>query len=181
MKYIKTIILIFIFFLVIDKVNAEEIFLKPETNKKTISEIILLNDRGEKFSLVEFLEDNVEKGAVVNFWATWCSPCIIELPSLDKMAKKIKKYRLKVLTISMDRGETEELVKFLEEKGGNELIFAQDKKWNSGKVLSIKSIPETLIIKKNKNGKFTIVSRYRGALSWADDHVIDQVLKLIVN
>ena len=116
MKYIKTIILTFILSLVIDKVNAEEIFLKPETNKKTISEIILLNDRGEKFSLVEFLENNVEKGAVVNFWATWCSPCIIELPSLDKMAKKIKKYRLKVLTISMDRGETEELVKFLEEK-----------------------------------------------------------------
>ena len=110
-------------------------------------EIILLNDRGENFNLLEFLENNVEKGLVINFWATWCTPCIVELPSLDKMAKKIKKYRLKVIAISMDRGETAQLEKFLKEKGGNSLIFAQDKKWNSGKLLSIKSIPETLIIK----------------------------------
>ena len=181
MKYIKTIILSSFFSLVIGHVNSEELFLKPESNNRAISEIILLNDRGENFNLLEFLESNVEKGVVINFWATWCTPCIVELPSLDKMAKKIKKYRLKVIAISMDRGETAQLEKFLKEKGGNSLIFAQDKKWNSGKLLSIKSIPETLIIKKYKDGKFIIVSRHRGALSWEDDNVIDQVLNLIMN
>ena len=72
MKYIKTIILSSFFSLVIGHVNSEELFFKPESNNRAISEIILLNDRGEKFSLVEFLEDNIEKGAVINFCATWC-------------------------------------------------------------------------------------------------------------
>ena len=96
MKYIKTIILSSFFSLVIGHVNSEELFLKPESNNRAISEIILLNDRGENFNLLEFLENNVEKGVVINFWATWCSPCIVELPSLDKMAKKIKKYAKRV-------------------------------------------------------------------------------------
>ena len=116
---------------------------------------------------------------IINFWATWCPPCISELPALDKMALQLKKYKIKVLAISMDRGETKKLSTYLKNKGGKNLIFAQDKGWESGRLLSIKGLPETLILKINGKGKFEIVSRHSGALEWDQNEIINKVKKLI--
>jgi thiol-disulfide isomerase/thioredoxin len=52
------------------------------------------------------LEGRVEKGGdtvyVLNFWATWCAPCIAELPHFEKLQSEYKDQPLKVLLISLD-------------------------------------------------------------------------------
>ncbi|MBW8753986.1 MAG: TlpA family protein disulfide reductase [Sphingomonadales bacterium] len=60
------------------------------------------------------------KPLLVNLWATWCAPCVIELPMLDKLAGD-KAGRLKVLTVSQDMTNTDKVAPFLAGKGLTQL------------------------------------------------------------
>ena len=72
------------------------------------------------------------KPLLVNLWATWCAPCVVELPMLDKLAET-RGGELKVLTVSQDMTGTEKVAPFLAGKGvqhlepwldaGNDLAF----------------------------------------------------------
>ena len=57
------------------------------------------------------------KPVLVNLWATWCAPCVAELPTLDKLAAK---GTVRVLTISQDQ-QTARVPQFLHDKGGAHL------------------------------------------------------------
>jgi len=57
------------------------------------------------------------KPVLVNLWATWCAPCVAELPQLDKLASG----GLRVLTVSQDMNETGKVAGFLKDKGAPHL------------------------------------------------------------
>ena len=48
---------------------------------------------------------------LVNFWASWCAPCVIELPSLDKLQSRFKDDGLKTIAISLDRQRNHDQIK----------------------------------------------------------------------
>lgn len=92
---------------------------------------------------------------VVNFWATWCKPCIQELPHFEKLQAEFKNQPLKVLLVSMDFesklpaviafAKTRKLISevyLASRKSDQELIDAIDKEWSG-------ALPGTLIF----NGK----------------------------
>jgi len=92
---------------------------------------------------------------VVNFWATWCKPCIEELPYFEKLQATYKNQPLKVLLVSMDFESKLPAVKtfasthklasevyLAQRKSDQELIDAIDKNWSG-------ALPGTLIV----NGK----------------------------
>ncbi|MEL1241945.1 TlpA family protein disulfide reductase [Flavobacterium flavipallidum] len=92
---------------------------------------------------------------VVNFWATWCPPCVEELPLFEKLNSENK--NLKVVLVSLDFKNQYEskLLPFLEKnKIASEVVLLTDKDYNSWLSMVDKdwsgSIPATLVITKNK-------------------------------
>ena len=128
--------------------------------------------------LHDYLLESQFNFLIINFWATWCVPCITELPSLNQLSKSEFSDNFEIWAISLDRGKTERFANFLIINGGKNLKFAHDKKWILGKKLGIKGIPETLIIKK-MNNSVKIISRHSGALEWSDKEIQNIIKKLV--
>lgn len=110
---------------------------------------------------------------VVNFWATWCAPCVKELPYFEKL--NAEKKGIKVVLISLDfknQYETK-LIPFLEKKEiKSEVVLLTDKDYNTWlpKVSAewSGSIPATLII---KNGKKIFAERVFSSYEELDEYV----------
>jgi thiol-disulfide isomerase/thioredoxin len=60
--------------------------------------------------------DAVKGPVLINLWATWCAPCVIELPLLDKLAAD-RAGSLRVITVSQDMAGGTEVAEFLRDKG----------------------------------------------------------------
>jgi len=67
------------------KEELEDFELSKE--KQNISDLKFKDDEGKEISFSDFQD----KVLLVNFWATWCAPCIKEMPSLDRLKKKLIK------------------------------------------------------------------------------------------
>lgn len=59
------------------------------------------------------------KPVLINLWATWCAPCVVELPQLNTLAQEMP--GLKVLTVNQDMDKLAKVAPFLAEKGGAKL------------------------------------------------------------
>ena len=82
----------------------------------------IVDKDGKSFSL------NVFSGmpVLINFWATWCPPCVSELPALDRATKKLVG-EIKILLISVDRGGSKKALPFLRDRSIDSPHFAFDK------------------------------------------------------
>lgn len=93
---------------------------------------------------------------VVNFWATWCAPCIQEIPYFEKIGQKYSDKKVKVLMVSMDFPNQVEsrLIPFIEKQNmKNEVILLDDPRQNKWIPQVDKDwsgvIPATLVYRKN--------------------------------
>lgn len=114
------------------------------------------------------------KGKVIflNFWATWCMPCVAELPSIEKLYKEFQN-DVAFLLIS---NENPEKVKSYHIKKEYTVPFhINDAKSKIPQQYFHQGIPTTFII--NKNGK--IVKASSGAEDWDDDEFIKQLKEMI--
>ncbi|CAD0006920.1 MULTISPECIES: TlpA family protein disulfide reductase [Flavobacterium] len=107
--------------------------------------------------LNERIKTGKDSTYVVNFWATWCAPCIKELPHFEKLGAEYKSDKLVVLLISVDfksklssavepfvkRKNLQNEVFLLNESSPQEYIDRIDPSWSG-------SIPATIFIKGNK-------------------------------
>ena len=96
------------------------------------------------------LSDYKGKVVLVNFWATWCGPCKVEMPHLDKMDAEFESRGFEVLSISTDDARAASMVKPFIKKNGYQFTVLLDKttavvsKYNPAKTL-----PYTAIIDRD--------------------------------
>ena len=177
---IKKIITIFIFLKIITFSNL--LFSEGFSNfeEQLLPEIILFDENKIKTNLSSYLKNSNHRLTIINFWATWCPPCIEELPSLNRLAIMFEEKGIDILAISMDRGDEKKLANFLKQKGGDKLKFFQDKNWSAGKNIPIKGLPVTLIV-KNKDDILMIIYKHLGPLDWDHKDVKRGIINLANN
>jgi peroxiredoxin len=119
------------------------------------------------------LSDYRGKVVFLNFWATWCKPCIAEMPDMETMMSKFKDRNFQMLAISVDN-RWQEVDKFYEELNLTIPAFLDPGHQVSG-LYKVTKFPETFII--DANGY--VVKHKVGEERWADPRVMASVETLI--
>ena len=121
-----------------DYIRYEKIFSSHELESTT----------GKKLKLNMFTSEFI----IVNFWASWCIPCLQEIPSLIEMTKKASSKKLTVVMINTD--EDDQLKNIIKIKNKlsfpEEFIIIPDKKFKLADEFKFSAIPVTVIYKKGK-------------------------------
>ncbi|WMJ77368.1 MULTISPECIES: TlpA family protein disulfide reductase [unclassified Sedimentibacter] len=100
-----------------------------------------------------------DKNVILNFWATWCDFCVIEMPDLQKL-QEAHKDDLLVLTVNV--GESKEVVQGFLEENGLDINVVLDEDMSVAGTYGVRSFPTTISI--NKKGE--AVQGYVGMLSY---------------
>jgi peroxiredoxin len=114
------------------------------------------------------------KGQVVllNFWATWCPPCVEEMPSLVEMQRQMKGRNIMVLAVSIDVDE-KAYHQFVKEHGVN-LLTVRDPEQKTANLYGTHGWPETYVI--DRNG--VIRRKFIGPVDWTDPEITSYLGKL---
>lgn len=104
------------------------------------------------------------RGRVVllNFWATWCAPCVEEMPSLERLQAAVGGADFEVVAISIDRQGARLVEAFFARLGIARLAMYLDPSGASARVLNLPGLPTTLLI--DREGRE--VGRLPGNASW---------------
>jgi thiol-disulfide isomerase/thioredoxin len=101
------------------------------------------------------------KPTLVNLWATWCAPCVKELPTLDALAQS-QQGKLNVVAVSQDDAPHASVVAFLKTHKITTLGSYQDPKMGLSGALNAEVLPTSILL--DANGKE--VWRYVGDQDW---------------
>lgn len=134
---------------------------------------VFLDENGNSHTLGEFKG----KVLVVNLWATWCPPCIREMPSLGRLAGFYKENDVKIIAISADKKADGALAQTkLKELTGGALSFYHDPSMTIPSDLQVSGFPTTIIF--DRNGKE--IARLTATTEWDSVDVrsmLDSVIK----
>jgi cytochrome c biogenesis protein CcmG/thiol:disulfide interchange protein DsbE len=148
--------------------------------------IVGVGDTAPNFTITTSAGDQVTprnfggKVLVLNFWASWCTPCVEEAPSLNEFAKTLKDSGVVVLGVSVDRNQ--QLYQNFVKRFDVSYPTARDPEENLSYRYGTYKIPESYII--DHNGK--VVRKYAGlperdgqAISWMDPELVGFVKSLL--
>lgn len=99
---------------------------------------------------------------VVNFWATWCPPCVVEMPALDRLAEAVDADGITVIALSADRGGAAAVRQFYEVNALSHLRVFVDERMSAARALDVAGLPTTILI--DRAGRE--VGRVRGVAEW---------------
>jgi thiol-disulfide isomerase/thioredoxin len=104
------------------------------------------------------------KGRIVvaNFWATWCAPCIKEMPSLDRLRAKLGDDGVAVVAISEDLKGWPVIAPFLDDHDLKPLPVLWDPEGGMQRAFGVSVLPTTLILSRDGRVEGTLV----GAVEW---------------
>lgn len=115
------------------------------------------------------------KVVMVNMWATWCPPCIRELPAIERLEAKFEEDEFAVLPISIDRDGKDKVVPFLKSMGMSSFNTYYDETQELGEVFPLDTIPATFIL----NQKGELVAYVRTFVDWDDDKAAELIKSFI--
>ena len=127
-----------------------------------------ITDSDHKITLSQFRGQVV----VLNFWATWCPPCIDETPSMVQMQTRLKDKGVVVVAVSIDADDAA-YHKFLKDYSVN-MVTVRDEAKKAATLYGTFGWPESYII--DRNG--VIRRKFIGPVDWTSPEVTDYLSKL---
>jgi len=120
------------------------------------------------------------KIVVLNFWATWCPPCVEEMPSLVQMQKKLQDKGVTVLAVSVD-DDANDYHKFLKDHAIDLLTVRESgQRTDKGVIAPVSSrygtikVPETFIIDRDGS----IRRKFIGPVDWSQAEIVEYLSRL---
>ena len=123
---------------------------------------------------MEGVDDYLGKVIVVNFWATWCVPCVKEMPSFESLYRRYRSQGLTLLAVSLDKGDSTKVQEFAD-KYKLSFPILLDTEGVAEKLYPSFSIPFTYVI--DKQGR--VVARVDGAKNWESSETFEAVEHLL--
>jgi thiol-disulfide isomerase/thioredoxin len=120
------------------------------------------------------LADFKGKLVLVNLWATWCGPCVEEMPSLDRLQAKLGD-KLAILAISEDRQGETVVAPFLQKNGIQHLAIFLDPKAAATNAFSAQGLPSSYLIARDG----TIVGKEEGGAAWDSSEMVAKLTPYI--
>ncbi len=108
------------------------------------------------------LSDFRGKVVLLNIWATWCGPCRVEMPTLDRLQAMLGGPDFEVLALSIDQGGVAVVKDFYEELGLKALRIFVDPSMTAPVALNALGVPTTVLI--SREGRE--IGRYTGPAEW---------------
>ena len=120
------------------------------------------------------LDDYKGKVVLLNIWATWCPPCVDEMPSMEKLHQELKSEAFEILAVSIDVLGAKEVIPFMKK---HKLSFPAltDTKGAIKSLYQTTGVPESFII--DKDG--IVVEKIMGPRDWATPGAIHYFRNLI--
>lgn len=118
---------------------------KPADQPRPVPELSFITADGARGDLSDF------KGKVVllNLWATWCAPCVREMPSLDALQGRLGGEDFEVVALSLDRGGRNVVQPFFDRVGVRNLAMYLDPQSTAMGTLKPRGLPTTLVIDRD--------------------------------
>jgi len=114
-------------------------------------------------------------GMVINLWATWCAPCIAEMPSLAALSKTLAPADIAVLPLSSDHGGAAAVQAFFHAHDITGLPVLLDPQGAAARAFGVEGIPTSFIIDKDGREK----ARLSGAADWSTPEAAAAVRMLV--
>jgi thiol-disulfide isomerase/thioredoxin len=133
--------------------------------------IEFVDANGGKHHLAEFRGH----GMVINFWATWCVPCVAEMPSLAALSKTLAPADIAVLPLSSDRGGAAAVEAFFRKHDIAGLPVLLDPQGAAARAFGVEGIPVSVIIDKMGRER----ARLEGSADWSTPAAEAVVRKLV--
>jgi thiol-disulfide isomerase/thioredoxin len=112
---------------------------------------------------------------LINLWATWCAPCVAEMPELAALSKALAPDDIAVLPLSSDRGGASAVQAFYQEHGITGLPVLLDPKGAAARTWQARGIPTSLVIDKQGRER----ARLEGSADWSTTAAAARVRKLV--
>lgn len=151
-----------------------------------LSKMVVPSEGGSLPEDLAFVDENGNevafnslKGQVVlvNLWATWCVPCVKEMPDLDRLSVEMADKPFRVLALSQDRGGAEAVSEFFATNGIEHLDVVLDPRGAIARSMGARGLPTSFVY----DAKGTLRGKLEGIAQWDApaviayfEHLIDQ-------
>ena len=125
-----------------------------------------------KFTDLDEQVVEIKSPAVLNFWATWCAPCIKELPDLEKLGQNLEP---KAIVYLVNFGESTETIRSFKAKKpklfGTHTVMIKDSSMSGLKAFGLRGVPTTVLI----DGTGKTVEKIQGMKDWGSEEITAEI------
>lgn len=114
------------------------------------------------------LDDFRGRVVLLNFWATWCAPCVEEMPSLERLQAALAGEKFLVLPVSQDRAGLPLVRQFYREHELTGLAMFADRSSSAGRSFKLRGLPTSVLL--DQDGRE--LGRFEGSADWSSQEAI---------